>query len=978
MASNNEARVTFLAETRDFTAGIKAIDASLATMRSQLKLNAAQMSGSSSDSDQLRDRIKLLATEQDSVKEKVELANQKLQKAASIYGENSMEAEQLRKSLTLAKLQEQAIGNELDAATGALQDQESALGQLSSTISKQEAELAGLKRDYANVVLEQGASSREAKQLASSINGLSGELNENQTRLQSAAGAADELGAGAKKAGDAAESSAGGWTVLKGAMANLISSGIETLVGKLTGLAGTLAELPEGTREYRTEMGKLGTAFSKAGFSAKDATGTYKSLYSVVGETDQATEAANLMANMSKSEGDLTKWTNILTGAFGTYGDSMPIESLMEAASETAKTGTVTGAFADALNWSSDAAKMFSGYMGGDVKTAEDAFNVALSKCSTEQERNALITKTMTKLYGGAAEKYRDTSASVMAANEANANLEASQAKLGAQLEPLQTAWTNFKAKAFDALLPVVKHLSASALPAIQAAAKKIDFSGVEARVRSVIETVKKAVKTVQSVVSFVLANKDTIISAVSAIAGVIVGFKIGSTINTIVTAVKLAGGAMAALGGPITLIIGLIAAVVAALVYLFQHNQSFHDQVVSVFGSVQAKVQEVWTALQPILSAIGTALSFLFTNVIVPSLNFVVGLIGTVITFVCNRILQAISVIQGIASVVSGVIAFIAALPGRIGGIIGGIIAAVSAGLNTVRTVISTVMNAVRSVMGNIWNGIKTVVTTVIGGIKNGVSAGFNAVKSVVTSVMNTVKSIISTIWNGIKAVVTTVVNGIRNTVSTVFNGIKSVTTTVWNGIKNAISTVVNAIKSKVVPVFNGIKSAITTVWNGIKTVTTTVWGAIKKAIINPIETAKEKVGAVIDTIRGFFKFKWSLPKLKVPKFSVSPPGWKIGDLLKGSIPHLSVAWNAQGGIMKSPTLFGGGEAGAEAILPLERNTGWMDTLSEIVSQRVQEGAAEIDYDKIKEIVRDLIDGCTQSLYFKDRELARIVKEVR
>lgn len=132
---------------------------------------------------------------------------------------------------------------------------------------------------------------------------------------------------------------------------------------------------------------------------------------------------------MAKNQKELQQWTTILTGVFGTYGDSLPVESLAETAAETAKTGTVTGSLADALNWSSEAATMFAGYMNKDVKTAEDAFNVALSKCSTEQERQALITETLTKLYGGAAEQYQETAGDILDANDATARLTEAQSR---------------------------------------------------------------------------------------------------------------------------------------------------------------------------------------------------------------------------------------------------------------------------------------------------------------------------------------------------------------------------------------------------------------------------------------------------------------------------------------------------------------------------------------------------------------------
>lgn len=401
MANKNEAKVTFKAETDAFTDGIKAINTSIGAMNAQLKLNSAQLDGTSSDTEALRSNMKLLADAQASAGQKVELTRMKLESACAIFGENSVEADRLRKSLALAELQEANLGKKLDAASAALDAQESAFGQLSGTISQQEGELEGLKRSYTNVVLEQGGESDAAKELAGQITVLSKELEGNRATLREASDAADQLTRSTDEVTQAAEEAEGGWTMMKGVLADLVSNGIQAGIGKLHDLASAVWELPEATREYRTAMAKLDTAFSKANFSADVAAGTYRTLYRVVGDTDQATEAANLIANMAKNQKELQQWTTILTGVFGTYGDSLPVESLAETAAETSKTGTVTGSLADALNWSSEAATMFAGYMNKDVKTAEDAFNVALSQCSNEQERQALITETLTKLYGG-------------------------------------------------------------------------------------------------------------------------------------------------------------------------------------------------------------------------------------------------------------------------------------------------------------------------------------------------------------------------------------------------------------------------------------------------------------------------------------------------------------------------------------------------------------------------------------------------
>ena len=853
MANKNEAKVTFKAETDAFTDGIKAINTSIGAMNAQLKLNSAQLDGTSSDTEALRSNMKLLADAQASAGQKVELTRMKLESACAIFGENSVEADRLRKSLALAELQEANLGKKLDAASAALDAQESAFGQLSGTISQQESELEGLKRSYTNVVLEQGGESDAAKELAGQITALSKELEGNRATLREASDAADQLTRSTDEVTQAAEEAEGGWTMMKGVLSDLVSNGIQAGIGKLHDLASAVWELPEATREYRTAMAKLDTAFSKANFSADVAAGTYRTLYRVVGDTDQATEAANLIANMAKNQKELQQWTTILTGVFGTYGDSLPVESLAETAAETAKTGTVTGSLADALNWSSEAATMFAGYMNKDVKTAEDAFNVALSQCSNEQERQALITETLTKLYGGAAEQYQETAGDILDANDATARLAEVQSQMGEAMEPANTAWQNLKTTLMESFLPI-------AIERVQGLAGQID-------------------------------------ALAGALSGVIGWCQEHQTLLTVIG-------------------IGLGVLATAILAY----NISLHA------------------------TAIATAVATAAT-----------GAFAAVVGFLTSPITIAIAIITALIAI--GV--------------------ALYQNWDTVSAVLANVWNSIKETAAAVWNGIKDTLLGVWNGIRSGVTNGVNAVKNTVSAIWNGIKTVTSTVWNGIKSCVTGVVGGIKNGVSTGINAVKNTVSSIWHGIQSVTSTVWNGIKSGVVGVVTGVKTTVGNLFNGLKNTVSSIWNGIKSAIITPVTAAKEKVKGVIDKIKGLFHFSWSLPKLKVPHFGISPAGWKVGDLLKGSIPHLSVRWAAKGGIMRNPTLFGGGEAGAEGILPLERNTWWMDKLADIVTVRMAGQTQAIDYDRLQGLVRELVDGMTQPIYFKDREVGRMVREV-
>ena len=221
--------------------------------------------------------------------------------------------------------------------------------------------------------------------------------------------------------------------------------GFAAVAAAVTAAAGALVAVAESSREYRTEMGKLDTAFTTSGHSSEAAKTTYQALQGVLGETDQAVEAANHLAKLTDSEADLAKWTDICTGVYATFGASLPIEGLTEAANETAKVGQVTGPLADALNWAG---------------VSEDKFNESLAACSTEQERQTLIMETLSGLYGEAATTYKETNAEVIRANEANEAWSASMAEVGAEVEPLISSAKIMGASLISDLVPGIKKVT--------------------------------------------------------------------------------------------------------------------------------------------------------------------------------------------------------------------------------------------------------------------------------------------------------------------------------------------------------------------------------------------------------------------------------------------------------------------------------------------------------------------------------------
>ena len=198
------------------------------------------------------------------------------------------------------------------------------------------------------------------------------------------------------------------------------------------------------TEEYRIAQGKLNTAYEAAGYSAQTASTAYNEFYRILGDTDTATEASQLLSKLVQSEEDVTRWTRIAAGVSGTFGDSLPIEGLIEAANETARTGTVTGVLADALNWAAREGETFGVTMRAnteaneswnkavqEAESAEDYFNLALQNCGSQAERNQLIMSTLAASYEGAADAFYRNNEQLVQARANQAAVNTVTAKLG-------------------------------------------------------------------------------------------------------------------------------------------------------------------------------------------------------------------------------------------------------------------------------------------------------------------------------------------------------------------------------------------------------------------------------------------------------------------------------------------------------------------------------------------------------------------
>lgn len=545
-----------------------------------------------------------------------------------------------------------ALNNIDESAVRAAQ----AASELTDELSDQRAALKAAQRQYAAYVLSGEEGSQAAEELADSIRELSSDLNRNESRMRAAQEAAQRLANDMDDAdhsfdqasdsiddvGNAARDTEGGFTVMKGAIANVIGNGITALIDKCAEAVSSLYGLSEETREFRQDMATLETAYDKAGFSAETAGDTWKGLYAIFGEDDRAVEAANNISRMADNQKELDEWVRISTGIWGDYQDALAVESLAEAAGESAKVGTVVGTLADALNWSSEAAKMFSDVMDEDVTTAEDAFNVVLSQCTSEAERQAVITQTLIDLYGDSADKYNEVAASIIDANKATADYTVATAELGERMEPITISVREGFAKILNKVLELTDG---------------VDFVGFSDTVSAAFDKAASALDGVSSAIGWVKDNANILIPIVAGLTGAFVAYKAVSTAMAIAEAVKTAvlatgattitattvatwalNAAMAVLTSPIFLVVAAVGALIAIGVALWQN-----------WDTVKVKASELWAAVVNIFSGIGSAISGAFTAAMNAAGSFF-GWIGEKLAWL-NEKIESIPVIGSLYS---------------------------------------------------------------------------------------------------------------------------------------------------------------------------------------------------------------------------------------------------------------------------------------------------------------------------------------
>lgn len=361
-----------LSGEKQFNDQMKAVNSNLKTLRSEMALVADDYKGMANSTEALTEKQKILQEQYGQQKEKVEALEKMLKRSRELYGDNSSQVDRYHQQLNEAKIQLNKFSRELEDTNRYLSEAEK------------------------------------------SADGCARSIDEWGKEVKDSAGDLDDLGEAI--GGEGGGGLLGSFGKLKGFLVG------GAVVGAVKGVADAVVDLVDSTEEYRKIMGTLETSSAQAGYSVEQTEAAYKRLYEVLGDSQSAaTTVANLQA-IGLDQENLIEIIDLCTGAWATYGDSIPIDSLAESVNETIQAGKVTGVFADALNWAG---------------TNEDEFNEKLAETEDKSERARIVLDELKRQgLDQTAQAWRDNNEAIVNMHQAQDEWERATGKLGEALAP--------------------------------------------------------------------------------------------------------------------------------------------------------------------------------------------------------------------------------------------------------------------------------------------------------------------------------------------------------------------------------------------------------------------------------------------------------------------------------------------------------------------------------------------------------------
>lgn len=781
-----------------------------------------------------------------------------------------------------------------------LKQLEMTVGTTSDEYKQQEKVVAELEKELMKSSAAQTANEKSMSQMRIEMNNAEADINKTTRELDSledalneSSEAGDDLGDAMEDAGQSAESASGGFTVMKGILADLASNAIQMCVSAMKDFVTQSVEVGKNFDSAMSEVSAISGATGKDLQMLRDTAKEFGSTTMF-----SASEAADALKYMSLAGWDANTSAAALGGVLDLAAASgmdlgaasdMVTDYLSAFSMEAEKSGY----FADLL-----------AYAQANANTTAEGLGEAYKNCAANLNAAGQDIETTTALLS-------------MMANQGLKGSESGTA-LAAMMRDLTAKMEDGKVQIGDTAVAVM------------------DANGNYRDLTDILKDVEKATNGMGDAERAAALSTTFTSDSIKGLnlimnAGVDEAAKFEEELrNCDGTAAEMAKTMQDNLGGDLTSLSSQFEGVQIALYEKFEPALRKGVEVLSELLKGVQFVIDHSSEFIAVLAAMGS------------------GVAAYVAYTTALKVMQegwmALEVVQKASAAAQAVLnAVMAANP------IGILIAAITA-LVAAFTVLWNTNEGFRETVLQTWETIKTGVSNAVTAVKEFLESAFEQIKTIITTVWENIKTFTVEIWEGLKAavkgavenvknsisatleaiktIVITIWNAIKTATSAAWNAIKTATSTVWNGIKTTITTVVNAVKSFVSSAFNAVKTTVSNVFEGIKSKTVSTWNAIKEAIMKPINAAKDAVKKAIDTMKSIISgAKFNFPKIKLPhfsisgKFSLNPP----------EIPKFSVDWYKTGGVFDRPTILSGlGEDGAEAIVPLERNTKWIQRVAD------------------------------------------------
>lgn len=748
--------------------------------------------------------------------------------------------QEAKRSVAVANSEFKAVSSTMDDWTKSSDGLSAKLKQLDGNLKAQDKILANYEKQLELTMEQYPEGGKAVDDLIIKINNQKTVINNTKRQMEQYKQSLEEVSEAEKEAGksgktvaevlddmgDSADSASGGFTTFKGAIATFAGNMLTGFVSAIGEGISAIVSLADETREYRTELGKLETAFSTAGFSGETATDTYKELFSIIGETDQAVEASQQIALLAKSEEDLAKWADLAGGVVGRFGDALQPEAFYESANETLKLGEATGTYVQMLE---------------GVGYSVDKFNAGLQACTSEEEKQAYMLEVTDSILGEASKTYKEVNADIIDAQKAQADLTDATANLGAVAEPIMTTFKSMGATFLNELLPSVTELGGGftdLLNGVEGAEGRIGTSLgglVDTVLGKITELLPKVLSVglslVTSLINGILNALPKLVTTVVNMAGTILE-ALSTALPQIALAIvdvvpKIIDALMSMLPTFIKACIDFLSAIVEALPSVVQAILKAIPQLIkSIVSGLLSGVTALFNGAVQLFMALAQALPEI-VNILIEELPVIIDTIITTLLGALPQLLQAcITLYMALIDVMPQIItALLEALPTLIVTIMDSLYNAMPLLLETALTVFMMLVQAIPTIQLEVLKAMGLVVMAVLKalldlGVKivqlyvkmystlgkwalELIKKGADTASKFVTTVIDWLKDIVPKVWNWLVNVITKVIewranmiNKARETaldfINSVISYVSQLPSKVWTWLVNVITKLI------------------------------------------------------------------------------------------------------------------------------------------------------------------------------------------